>query len=845
MDKLGEYIVQSLQRHPEHLLLKIKREYFYSGYTYAQSLELIRTLITYFKSKKLDKGSKVLFWAPNMPEWTLAYLACILEGIVVVPASVQSSTDLIGKYLSWIKPDLILKSTFLPSLVGTDIEVVNIEHIFDYARNLDEAEFRTDLKGDDLLEIMFTSGTTGEPKGVMLNRKNFITEVETLQQAISIKKHSRMLSILPYSHIYEQIVSLIYPLKYGVTIFYVSRLTSSVISTSLNEYKVTHLVLVPEALKTFTNRIIYKFKRFKMGWLFGLMLRISVYLPRFGRRILFSPILKQFGGKLEMVTLGGAKIDKRVQRIWSLFGVDIIEGYGLTETTAVVTMNTPENNVIGSSGKPIPGIDIKFTDEGEVLIKGDVVFSGYYERDDLNKQVFDSEGYFKTGDIGAFDENGNLVLKGRQKFRIVLSTGEKVYPEDIEYQLRQIKGIKDAVVFPYLENKTVFVAATIIPDRPNSDIDRLIERANQKLEVSQKISYQVEWPEEDFPRTPTLKVIRKRIEEKAREIIEKGIIETFTKDDKGSPIELTKTRDIVAFVCSLPLNRVKKNSVLGRDLKIDSLKRLSIITLLEEEFSTEIDENQIDANTTFEDLCELVKASPKVNKHNIELAGWQFGWFIKLIRVIALRLLIFPGLRLVTNVKVINADKLRQKQAIYIANHPGPYDLLTIMSALNNRELRNTFLVASSQFWKGIDRIKYGFLEEIFAGAIPVDKSGSHIKETFEKIGTLLDKGMSMLIVPMGENTLNDDDIRQVRDGAAFIAKATDIPIVPCYIEQTWSKIFTPDTPTKYIPNFSADRDVSVAVGDSFKVESFTNDDAAKKMIWESILGLKEKYQLR
>lgn len=781
MDKLSKQIISNLENGGDQLFMKIRKEYFYHSYTYRQTHTAVKKGISWLRSRGVNKGDRVLIWGANMPEWTVLYLACILEGVVVVPANILSSAEVVKRYAEQTQPKLIVRSLFQPQIPDTNAEEHILEYFFDISEDLDEQEPRTDLQGSDLLEIMFTSGTTGDPKGVMLSRDNFASQIETIKGLIQVKPGSRLLSLLPYSHIYEQLISLMLGMTYQATIFYVSFLSPGVINKALKEYKITHLALVPEVLQTFLSSIEYKLSQKHLSGVFAFLLKVAKPLPRRWRRVIFFPVLSQLGGKLEMITLGGAKVNTRVQTIFDTMGIHVLEGYGLTETTGPITINTPERNTFGTSGRAIPTVEVKLNDQNEVIIKGAPVFAGYYNRPDLNEAIFDENGYFKTGDIGSFDAAGNLVLKGRQKFRIVLANGEKVYPEDIEFTANQVDGVKDICIFSFEQDHRQDVGAAVILEDPNADLDALISRINERLELTQRIHHATIWTEEDFPRTSTFKVQRNKVKETATEQIlssTKANAATSNNASGQASIEDKKILHIVSLVTGFPKTSLTKDQVLVADLKMDSLKRLTILTLIEEEFSVLIDEDSVDETATLGDLIALATTGTDKTtdlKYPEIFDGAVFA---------GIRYLLYSLLNIVQGhyIKIQTDDSqvlasIRQP-ALFIFQHSGHIEGTIIARALRKSLWRKLFYLGRSGLYE--NPVQAAMMYTM--NAYPVKRDGSEIRETMDFVGRMLDKGRILTLAPEGQ-TIGKGSMGSFHGGISYMAVNSSLPVYLFRIE--------------------------------------------------------------
>lgn len=267
---------------------------------------------------------------------------------------------------------------------------------------------------DDLAEIVYTSGTTGDPKDVMLTHKNIVSNIEGLTQANPMDYHERLLTILPLFHMFEQVAGMFFPLSRGARIIHIPRVASGLITKALEEHHATKLLAVPQFLDTVMKRIETRAAEEGKAAAFHAARKIAEYLPLFLRRILFYKIHRRFGGHLIVVASGGAPLDPVLEKKWELLGIWLLQGYGLTETSPVVSANAYAQHRFGSIGKPLAEVEIKIAPDGEVLVKGPNVFQGYFKSEQKTKEPFTTDGWFMTGDIGELDKDGFLYIRGRK-----------------------------------------------------------------------------------------------------------------------------------------------------------------------------------------------------------------------------------------------------------------------------------------------------------------------------------------------------------------------------------------------------------------------------------------------
>jgi long-chain acyl-CoA synthetase len=393
--------------------------------SYLDLYDRIYRMANLYQYHGLKKGDTMLIWAPNGPDWVASLLACALTGVIAVPLDMRVKTDFVQHIAQETEATVGIKSKFQPNMA--DIRWWNIEELPLALADTPPTFTEPEINDNDILEIVYTSGTTAEPKGVILTNKNIVANIKSVSEVLTLDKNWRFLSILPLSHMFEQTVGLFIPLFYGCSITYLKTRKSAAIVQAMQEEKITSITAVPLLLQTLQERIFREVKSQGKERLFHSMLRIASYMPRNFRKILFRSLHKKLGGKLTFFSTGGAPLEKEVEHFWDAVGVKVIQGYGLTETSPIVSCNTVKSPKLHSVGKVLPHQQLRLSRDGEILVKGENVTTGYYKRPEMIDKYFEN-GWYKTGDIGELDAEGHLRIKGRVKNMILTSSGMNVYP---------------------------------------------------------------------------------------------------------------------------------------------------------------------------------------------------------------------------------------------------------------------------------------------------------------------------------------------------------------------------------------------------------------------------------
>ena len=496
----------------------------------------------------LKPGDRLLTWSPSTPELPAVYYGAIRAGIVVVPLDLRMAPDTIERIAERAEASRLAIGTGrdapdprdarLEAFPTTTVEALAAEP---GTANPDVAfpeDWETQVQGwprpqrEDLFEIIFTSGTTGNPKGVMLTHRMICETVEAIHDVIPPQEH-RLVSLLPLSHLMEQVAALFYALTVGADILYIRSRNPRVIFEAIRDHRVTTMLVVPQILDLFWSAVEREVEASGRQKSFDRLRRVARRLPYGARRILFRQVHRRLGGGLNLLVCAAAFLPPQLQQAWEDLGVVVMQGYGATEC-GMASVTTKQDHGLGTVGRTIPPIQVRLADDGEIQVAGPTLFSGYWHDPEATAAAFTPDGWYRTGDIGRHDETGHLVLMGRTKDIIVLPNGLNVYPEDIENALR-VAGIRDSVVVETRPGRIEAVvlapgshalpqggdipvrgasgplAANADPAAIRATIEAAVRAANGTLATHQRVNGWRLWPEADFPRTHTLKVKRDRV----------------------------------------------------------------------------------------------------------------------------------------------------------------------------------------------------------------------------------------------------------------------------------------------------------------------------------------------
>jgi long-chain acyl-CoA synthetase len=470
----------------------------------------------------LEPGDRILTWSPSTPELPAAYFGAMHARLVIVPLDLRMSPDAIDTIVraSGARHLILGTGRDAPDPAGAglaDFPTTSVDALAAEPAD-DDPAFPPDWEArqaawkrptaDEVFELVFTSGTTGTPKGVMLAHDNVIASIESFHRIVPPMEH-RIVSLLPLSHLLEQAVALYYALDVGADVLYVRSRNPRVIFDALRDHRVTSMIVVPQILDLFWSAIEREIAKQGRTATVDRLRRIARRLPFAIRRLLFRSIHEQLGGHFRLFLSSGAFLPPALQQAWEDLGVTVLQGYGTTET-GTGACGTLDDHEPGTVGRVPEGIEMRIAPDGEIQFRGRSVFKGYWNAPELTAQAFTDDGWYRTGDLGRYDDEGRLILSGRIKDMIVLPNGFNVYPEDIENALR-IAELRDAVVVETAPGRIEAVVLALADEEPaatKARVEAAVKAANATMGPNQRIAGWRLWPSEDFPRTHTLKIKR-------------------------------------------------------------------------------------------------------------------------------------------------------------------------------------------------------------------------------------------------------------------------------------------------------------------------------------------------
>lgn len=772
---LTTLLKESAEKFQKRPALTMQMEYRTVSLSYQETYDLSRKIACFLSENKIQKGDKVVLLAPNSPYWICVFWGAILRGAVIVPLNTQSTPEMIQKVLDSTQTKIIFKTIHHKQDFSNDLKVCEIELIPEYASNFDISNFKeNELKENDLAQIMYTSGTTGDPKGVMLTHKNLHSNAISVSKLIPITPKDRLLSILPLSHIFEQTAGFLTPFNQGAHIIYAH--SPAAIVSLLKKYRVTKMVAVPEFLEIIMKKIQSKAKeKGKLKTLQSMMRFSHKFSFKPIQRLLFRSVHKTFGKKLKVVASGGAPLDAELEKKWNALGIDLLQGYGLTETSPVISTNTLTNHRFGSVGKIIPGVEVKIGSDSEILVKGPNVFEGYFKNDEKTKEAFTHDGWFKTDDLGELDKDGFLKILGRKKYMILGSGGQNVYPVDIELELNKISGVKDSCVVGLKQkDRGTQIHAVLLFDEKHPDAKTVIEKANQKLASYQQITAWSIWPKQDFDRSQTRKI-------KKGKVI--GWLESKEKMSPKKTERITPLTELLSEITGVKPSEISQQTTMA-NLNLDSLLRVELVAHIGEKFGVTVEEPKIISSTTTSKLNKMIQAAKPLEEKkfsDLSIQKWA-----QTVRLLFQTLLFFPLIGIFMKLKTEGRENLEDLSlpVVFMPNHLSFLDSVALPMSLPLKIRKKIAFAAAVEILYKKYWWSSWFVQLMFNSFKFPTKESESAQYGLRYLGRRLDQGQSIVIYPEGRIT-RTGKLQPLKRGTGLIATTMNVQIVPIKITGT------------------------------------------------------------
>lgn len=814
--------IQSFISRGDRTALTIRRFIRIESYTYSQLHDLAHQTAHFLDARGVKPNDRIMVAANNSPQWVMLFLGCQLMGVTLVPVDARNTYETITTFADQTKPVLTFRSQGLLQQMNRRDDVLLLDDLVSLIADQPTTPVRHHLTGHETAVIVFTSGTTAAPKGVVLTQKNILANVYASKRALTVDQDWRFMSVLPLSHMYELTGGCTVPLASGASVYYLSRVTPGAIAKGLKEYKITIMLAVPQLLVLFLDKIRKTAASEGQREKFEKALTFTPRLPIPLRRLLFKKVHDGLGGHLKIIVTGGAPIPLDVDKAWEAMGVVTIQGYGLTETAPVLTMNTVHKRFYESQGHVVDNISVRIAKDHEIQAKGPSIFSEYFNNPTATNEAFTDDGWFKTGDIGRID-NGWLRIQGRAKFAIVRSSGLKVFPEDIEVVADKNDLFKELCVVGQKKADGEVVHLSVITDASDQKVESAVAAINQQLESFQHIDAWSRWDGDAFPRTRLLKIDRKNVQAAVNEAADK---KTGTKAD-ASVDNSDKLVNIIRQVLNEPTLDIKDTAVLS-DIGLDSLRRLAITSLIEDELNVSVSEAKITQKTTVKQLRELVKTGTAV-KEPAKRPEWPYHPVIRFIGN-GIRNTVLTSLTnfyVTTNLRGTENLKDLQGPAIFIFNHVDGLDGPVLYKSLPKRFKNKLAVALADDLMNRSDYVFTGFMARLCFAAFNFARK-EPFTPSLEYVGTLVARGYNIALAPEG-HLGKGGHLEPFKNGIGLLAVELGISVVPIKTNGLYGV-----TPlTKKWPQKHAH--ISVTIGQPISFHHDDNYDSVTKKLHDIV----------
>ncbi|MCW5966072.1 MAG: AMP-binding protein [Bryobacterales bacterium] len=819
--------------------------------SYQQLAHLAWQTAHWMQAQGIQPGDRVLLWGANRGEWAAVFWACLASGIVAVPVDAQASRDYVARIaaetqarLLWLDEVQQLElSEGDPALPDT----VRFSQLAERVAALPAAAPPNPrgLRRDTLAQIIFTSGSTAAPKGVCLTHGNTLASVEPIEREMQRYLRwerpfhpIRFLVQLPLSHVFGQMLGLFLPPLLRGEVHFLPELSPADVASTIRERRISVMATVPRYLELLGAET-QRGSRVRWG-AEGFEQRLAQagkvhFLKSWW---LFRDVHARLGWKFWAFVCGGASLPEDTEVLWRRLGYAVIQGYGMTETASLISVNHPFKMSRGSIGKSMAGREIRISEAGEILVRGQTVSPGYWSKEGGPSPLSEDGEWFATGDLAERDAQGNFYFRGRSKEVIVAANGMNIYPEDLEQALRTQPEIRDAVVVAVEDSAGPLPMALLLPHGPQDVLDAVLHRVNAGMETHQRMARWAVWPEPDFPRTATRKVRRGAVREYAQALL------------SGQPVD-----ELRASTLEQVLNEagarwegdLHEEWQIGQHLALDSLARVQLASALEARFSVSLDESSITEQTTVAELRAMLgqaldvggaaaapdtteqagtlavgnptdasgetarlpasaPASPSIppseaqkprQESGFPFPRWPRFWWASAFRQVFHLLVLRPLTRFYSaRAAVVGTEHLDALSgpALFISNHLTEIDGALIVGRLPWRLARRCAIAMSGEilrsykhpaptetwYWRLWLPVQY-LLVVLCYHVFPLPRTAG-VRRAFRHAGHLADEGYHVMVFPEGTRSTTGQ-LLPFRQGAGILARDLQLPVVPIWLE--------------------------------------------------------------
>lgn len=777
--------------------------------SYGEIAELAGRFAAELRGREIKAGERVVLWGANSAEWMGAFFGCVLRGVIAVPLDAAGAREFVARVIADTQARLIVGDAELLRSLQVETGQIVLEEL--RPRLPREAEFAVDaaVTLDSPFQIVFTSGTTSEPKGIVHTHRNVLVSLGPIESEIAkYQRYERLfhplrfMHTLPLSHVFGQFMGLWIPAVLGAELHFEAQLEPSRMVETLKRKRINVLIAVPRVMALLRAHLLNEDASLVKD-----VERVAT-LPVWKRWWKLRRVHRKLGWRFWALICGGATLPSELESFWRAVGAAVIQGYGMTETAALVTLNHPFKIGRGTLGKPLPGREVKIGEGGEVLVRGAMVSGATWQGGELRPRTTE---WLATGDLAAQEESGELRFLGRKGDVIVTAAGMNVHPADLETELLKQQGVKAAAVVACDAANGREPVAAVIFTGSDAELSQAVRRANASLAEFQQIRRFVRWPDAALPYTSTGKLIRRQVAAWACAAVRgDGAI--------AKPKEMLL--EMIAETTGETPREVNDEARLSEDLHLDSLARVQLQSLLESRLGVEVSDDAIAQMQTLGELrgmigggAEIAKplgeraegaltteaatepprraAPPVVKEEPLPYYRWPWSWPVQLMRAAFLELIAQPLIWLLAAPRVVcNCDKIPQGPMLLIANHVTAYDGPLVLYALPGRLRRRVAVAMSGELLMDLRRghgqdsamlnlltpIGYWLITALY-NVFPLPRRRG-FRRSFAHAGEAIDRGYSVMIFPEGHRS-EAGKLQRFREGTGLLAKESQVPVLP------------------------------------------------------------------
>jgi long-chain acyl-CoA synthetase len=785
-----EYL-DNFRTHASEIAYVFRRGFRVQRWSYGEVLREACRFSRALEARGIGKGDKVLIWGENCAEWVVAFFGCLLRGAIVVPIDKIATPDFAARVAQQVDAKLCVGSLH-HTVAG--IAYLELDTLREELAGVSDAPFvAAEMTRDDIVQIVFTSGTTAEPRGVVITHGNILANLEPLERQIAgylkyerIFHPLRFLNLLPLSHVFGQFLGIFLPQLLAGTVLFQDTLNPSEVMRTIKSEHVSVVVAVPRLMESLKEKLERELGAAgKTEW-FQRQIAAAKdehFVRRWWR---FRKIHNRFGWKFWAFISGGAALDAETEEFWRRLSFVVIQGYGLTETTSLISLNHPFHTGKRSIGKVLEGREMKLDENGEILVRGANVAAGYWQGNEL-ASALGEDGWFHTGDLGALDDEGNLYFKGRKKNVIVTREGMNIYPDDLEAVLRQQPEVRDCVVVGLEQGGNAEPVAALLLRDAAASAAAIVAEANRHLAEFQQIRRWLVWPDQDFPRTPTQKP--------KLNVIQQAVQQQISPATNAAPAQ-GGLAELISRITGRATGTLAADAKLEGDLNLSSMDRVELMSALEDRYQVDLSEANFAQVNTVGELERMLHEPQRALQSGYRYPRWAQRWPITWIRTAIYYLLTLPATLIMAHPSIVGRENIEgiDGPVLITCNHVTYIDLGFVLIAMPPR-IRHRLAVGmlGERLWgmwrppasmniiaRWWEQAGYYLAVALF-DVFPLPQQ-SGVRESFAYAGESVDRGYSVVVFPEGRRT-QDGQPSPFSSGVGMLAQKLDIPVVPIRID--------------------------------------------------------------